>query len=251
MPEFFAPEEIARRDTLIARLVEEAPRVVLSSESAAADFRAFYPGHATKAHVLTFSTPPIRYPREDPPADAPPRFFLVCNQFWQHKNHLVIFDALQILRSRGIRPIVLCTGQLDDYRDPAYASRIRALLSRENLGEQVTLLGLLPRGRQIALMRQALAVIQPSLFEGWSTVVEDARALGRPTLLSDIPVHREQDPFFAHYFPPQSAEALADLISEAWQHWPAGPNLEEEPFAHARSMVRSAQVGARFLEIAE
>jgi hypothetical protein len=30
------------------------------------------------------------------------------------------------------------------------------------------------------------------LFEGWSTVIEDARGFGRPLIVSDIPVDREQ-----------------------------------------------------------
>ena len=49
-------------------------------------------------------------------------------------------------------------------------------------------------------MRKAMAVIQPSLFEGWSTVVEDARALGKPMILSDFPVQIEQDPPSSDYF---------------------------------------------------
>ena len=252
LPELFPPDEIRRRDANIAQLTAEAPRIVLSSESAAADFRAFYPEHAAKAAVLTFATTPFDLAENDRVefAETPPRFFLVCNQFWKHKNHLVLFEALQILRSRGVRPLVLCTGQLDDYRDRAYAESIRTALARDGLGGQVTLLGLIPRARQIALMRRALAIVQPSLFEGWSTIVEDARALGRPCLLSDLAVHREQNPPGARYFPPRSPEALADLLAEAWADWPAGPDLAAEAAANARVQTRLVEVGHRFLEIA-
>jgi glycosyltransferase involved in cell wall biosynthesis len=99
-------------------------------------------------------------------------------------------------------------------------------------------------------MRRALAIVQPSLFEGWSTVVEDARALGRPCLLSDLAVHREQDPPGARFFDPRSPEALAELLAEVWEKWPAGPDFEEERYAHARALVRLDRVGLRFLEIA-
>ena len=243
LPELFPPDEIRRRDTNIAQLVAEAPRVVFSSESAAADFRVFYPEHAAKAAVLTFATTPFALPDAVGADDAPPRFFLVCNQFWKHKNHLLVFEALHILRTRGIRPLVLCTGQLDDYRDRTFADAIRSALARDALGEQVTLLGLVPRGRQIALMRRAIAIVQPSLFEGWSTVVEDARALGRPCLLSDLAVHREQHPPGARFFAPRSAEALADLLAEAWAHWPAGPDRTAE--AAARERAQDPPAGSR------
>jgi glycosyltransferase involved in cell wall biosynthesis len=243
LPDFFSAEEIQRRDESIARLVEEAPRVVFSSESAAEDFRRFYPKHSAKAVVWRFAVPPPKL--EDEPCEAPARFFLVCNQFWAHKNHIVIFKALRLLRERGVQPLVLCTGQLDDYRDRSFGDTIRAAL--DGLGEQVTLLGLLPRARQLALMRRALAIIQPSRFEGWSTVVEDCRALGRPTLLSDLAVHREQNPPGARYFDPQSAEAFAELMAEAWRDWPAGPDLAAEQNAQAVARETFVEAGRRFL----
>jgi hypothetical protein len=40
------------------------------------------------------------------------------------------------------------------------------------------------------------------LFEGWSTVVEDAKSLNKFIFLSDIPVHREQNPLNVCYFNP-------------------------------------------------
>ena len=251
LPDFFSEKDIAWREERIALLTEKASSVVLSSESAAEDFRQFFPAHAAKARVFTFATPPLELRDEDLALDdAPPRFLLVCNQFWKHKNHAVIFDALRILRSRGIRPVVLCTGQLVDHRDPAYADTIRTALETDGLGEQVKLLGLIPREQQVGLMRRALAIIQPSLFEGWSTIVEDARTLGRPCLLSSIAVHREQNPPGARFFEPHSPEALAALIAEAWAGWPAGPDRNAEQAAHAQAVTRLAEVGSRFLALA-
>jgi glycosyltransferase involved in cell wall biosynthesis len=252
LPQFFTEQDIAWREERIALLAEKAASVVLSSESAAGDFREFYPAHSTKARVFTFATPPLVLRDADLATEAaPPRFLLVCNQFWKHKNHGVILDALRILRARGVRPIVLCTGQLVDHRDPEYAGTIRAALEKDGLGEQVKLLGLIPRGQQVGLMRRALAIVQPSLFEGWSTIVEDARALGRPCLLSGIAVHREQNPPGARFFDPHSPEALADLIAEAWASWPAGPDRDAENAAHAAAITRLTEVGSRFLALAE
>ncbi len=252
LPEFFTGKDLAWREERIALLAEKAPRVVLSSESAAVDFREFYPAHAAKAHVLTFATPPLGLHDAALAMDGiPPRFLLVCNQFWKHKNHAVIWDALRILAARGIRPVVLCTGELVDHRDPAYAETIRVALRTDGLSEQVKLLGLIPREQQIALMRKAVAILQPSLFEGWSTIVEDARTLGRPSLLSGIAVHREQHPPGGRFFDPHAPEELADLIADAWADWPAGPDREAESAAHDRAVGRLVEVGSRFLALAE
>lgn len=44
------------------------------------------------------------------------------------------------------------------------------------------------------LMKHAIAIINPSLFEGGSTTVEEAKSLLKVIILSGIPVHREQNP---------------------------------------------------------
>lgn len=252
LPELFTEKEIQWRDSQIAKLVDEAPRVVLSSHSAAEDFRTFHPAHAAKATVLSFAVPPIESADDASlVADAPERFFLVCNQFWKHKNHLVLFQALGRLRARGITPKVLCTGQLtQNYRDGNYTDIVRAALAEGGLEEQVQLLGLVPRARLIALLRRSVAVIQPSLFEGWSTVVEDARVLGRPCVLSDLAVHREQHPPGARFFDPCSPEALAEVLAAAWDELPAGPDFAAEEAARAAATQRLAEVGRQFLALA-
>ena len=252
LPELFTQKEIEWRDARIAQLVSEASRVVLSSQSAAADFRAFHPGHEHKAVVLSFAVPPIEAADDQHlVGDVPGRFLLVCNQFWKHKNHLVLFAALRILRSRGVQPPVLCTGRLErNYKDGDYAEVIHRALSDGGLKDQVRLLGLVPRERQVALLRRAVAVVQPSLFEGWSTVVEDARVLGRPSVLSDLAVHQEQNPPGSRFFAARSAEALADVLAQAWAELPAGPDPESEARARETAAQRLLEVGRQFLGLA-
>ncbi len=253
LPHLFSEKEVARRERGIAALADEAPRVVLSSEAAAADFRAAFPAQNSKAEVLRFAT----FPHADWYADStedlrwlPPRFFLVSNQFWKHKNHLVLFEALRILAARGIRPAVVCTGALADFRDADFANVILQTIHRSGLTSQVMLLGLVARRTQIELMRRCLAVVQPSLFEGWSTVVEDARVLGRPTILSDLDVHLEQSPPGAKYFSRDNPDALADALAEAWEI--LAPGIDSDAEKKARSLADAAIIGVgdRFIEIA-
>ena len=66
----------------------------------------------------------------------------------------------------------------------------------------------------------SVAVLNPSLFEGWSTTVEEARALQVPMVLSDLPVHQEQADGIARFFDRTSASSLADALLQAWQHQP-------------------------------
>ena len=68
-------------------------------------------------------------------------------------------------------------------------------------------LGVVPYRDMLGLMRHAVAVINPSLFEGWSTSVEEAKSMGKAVVLSDIPVHREQAPGRGLFFDPRDPDA--------------------------------------------
>ncbi len=111
------------------------------------------------------------------------------------------------------------------------------------------ILGLIPKEDQLQLLRLCSVVVQPSLFEGWSTVVEEAVALGKRLVLSDLPVHREQSPPFAEYFEPTSVDSLIRCLSrkELWaSDW--NPDAEKESIVRYRKKFQ--EFGTQFLEIA-
>src|SRR5690606_13213676 len=123
-----------------------------------------------------------------------------------------------------------------------------------DLVDRVKLLGLVPRDKQVAIFRHATLVVQPSLFEGWSTVVEDVKALGRPILASDLDVHREQlrpetsvAPF--GFFPATDDVALAGEIAARWPDLQAGPDPELEDKARALNEARQAEAAHEFMRI--
>jgi glycosyltransferase involved in cell wall biosynthesis len=255
-PEFFSRREWWARELGYRRMAKHASCVVLSSQAAARDFRAFFPNQAHKTYVLSFRTVAQEdWLRQDCRAvcrkyGLPERFVIVCNQFWQHKNHRLVFEALAALRARSIRPVVVCTGSLHDHRCAAFAQDCMQRINSLGLAQDVILLGLIPRLDQIQLMRAALGVIQPSLFEGWSTVVEDARTLGKRIALSDIAVHREQDPSQAEFFDPQSSEQLAAVLQRWWKECCAGLDHDREAAALAASRQEVLIFARRFLGLA-
>ena len=68
-----------------------------------------------------------------------------------------------------------------------------------------------------ALAEMSLGYINPSFFEGWSTTVEEAKYRGKPILLSDLKVHREQAPSKGVFFDPNNPEDLAKKMWDMWQ----------------------------------
>jgi len=87
------------------------------------------------------------------------------------------------------------------------------------------------------------------LFEGWSTVVEDAKAVAAPMLLSDLPVHREQTAGMrrAWTFQPRDPDALASRLAEIWPTLPRRPNPAEEEAVAIAHQKRVVEAGRRFV----
>jgi len=256
LPQLFTHEDIEGRDRFFAFIAKHASVVVFSSKTAETDFKTFFRKSTYKSEILSFRVSPLpEWYRADPLAvqqayNLPDRFLLVSNQFWQHKNHAVIFKALKILQGQGVHPAIVCTGCLYDYRQPSFLDETLQTVHILGLANQVYLLGVVKRLDMISLMRRALAVVQPSLFEGWSTVVEEARSLGKPIILSDIPVHREQDPPHSTFFVPVSAEHLAIALADAWQRLTPGPHPIQEAIARDAGLPELQAFGHRFLQIA-
>ena len=257
LPEFFPASELRRRDETIHRLAEKATLVMLSSQAARDDFAAFAPAQVGKARVVPFPSLLAFEPTAGDPLASreqyklPEKFALVANQFWAHKNHAVVVRALAELKGSGLDIPVVMTGLPADQRDPSnknFSSLLQEIASA-GLNQQIIILGLVPYSDLIDLMRTATLIIQPSRFEGWSTVVQDAKALGRPVLCSDIPVHREQAPGAAGFFACDDAAALAGLLSAHWQKMAAGPDRDMEEKALAAERDFAERHGQALLEI--
>lgn len=222
MPELFSASELTERRTRFAEVARYADRVVLSSRDAQKHFGELYPDALSRTAVLPFPSCPQASWFAAAPADTlaryhlPQRYLLVCNQFWRHKNHAQLWQALAELAKENVRPDVVLTGHTHDYRHPRYFDELLASAHTAGIAGQLHFLGVVPRIDQVQLMRAAVAMVQPSRFEGWSTVVEDARAIGCPIVLSDLPVHREQAPPDAHYFALDNAVALAGALAQVW-----------------------------------
>ena len=136
-------------------------------------------------------------------------YFFSPNQFWKHKNHIVILKALKNIKEEfDFEFQVLFSGKEYDHRNPTYFDELKEYVDKNNLQDTVKFLGFIDRGEQLCFMKNALAVIQPSLFEGWSSVVEDAKAMNQNLIVSALKVHKEQLGNQAYYFNPNDEKEL-------------------------------------------
>lgn len=225
LPEFFRPEELERkRQTDLSMVMRQNP-MVLSSNDAKNDLETFYPEHRCPVevvHFVSYIEPEIRAITPETERKVAEKFGLrenyiyLPNQFWQHKNHIVAVKAIELIRKRGLLPDYdfVFTGNLEDYRNPAYIDELKAIMEAPGVRDAIKLLGFVERTEQLCIMKKAKFLVQPSLCEGWGTVLEDAKVLDKTVLLSDIPVHREQKNEKCLLFDAHSPEELAKLIVE-------------------------------------
>jgi glycosyltransferase involved in cell wall biosynthesis len=236
LPEMFSPQELADRDARFHRLVDYADRVLLNSHDVLSDFARFDAAQRGKGRVVPFvSMVDDHVVAWDPRGVCgvyclPERFIYIPNQFWKHKNHALVIKALGLARVTCPELTVVCSGNTNDYRNPGYFGSLLADVSKAGLRERMIMLGTVAHEDVFRLLRQSVAVLQPSLFEGWNTAIEECKSVGKAMIVSDIAVHREQNPPQTLYFPPGDEVALASCLCTAWREWGPGPDagLEAE-----------------------
>lgn len=229
-PEFFSASDIKSRDKTFLKLAQDSDVVILSSYDAKRDFADSFPKYRDKSEVLHF-VPTLNLKNSVDAKSAlskyslPEKFFFLPNQYWIHKNHKVVLKALKILRDAGYEDIVVVsTGNTSDYRAPGYFEEIKVFIKDNNLEANYKILGLITYDDVQALAEQCHAYINPSFFEGWSTTVEEAKYRGKCIILSDLAVHKEQNPKHGIFFDPNNPKELAEKMLQVWN----APRIEED-----------------------
>ncbi len=219
LPHLFSRFAYWKRDIGFRLQIMAHRSIMLSSEDSKRSCEHFYPGARGRTHIVRFAVPPkgrIDYSVARAIADKyllPEQYVFLPNQFWKHKNHLLVLKALKILREQGHEITIAASGNQSDPRDPAYFPTVKAAIEEAGLEQNFRLLGLIPYRDLAPLGVASMGLLNPSLFEGWSTTVEEALSWGVPLILSDLDVNREQAGDAAVYFDRYDAQSLADVLA--------------------------------------
>jgi glycosyltransferase involved in cell wall biosynthesis len=258
LPKFFSAQELEFRDSQYGFLAGYCDRIACSSGEVLHDFKASYPEVADKGELLRFAVTLPSDVLKYPPAQTLKRLGLddrvyvyVPNQFWAHKNHRTAFEAWRTVVQSYPQALLVCSGPTEDYRAPAYFEELIRFVHDSNLDGNVAILGVLDRSDQLQVMRGAAYVMQPSLFEGWSTSIEEAKLLGKALIVSDIPVHRDQCGDAAVFFPPLDAQILAQMLSACFREAPILGDAEAELKSHERYQLEVLSFARALVGMAE
>jgi glycosyltransferase involved in cell wall biosynthesis len=134
-----------------------------------------------------------------------PGYFFYPAQFWSHKNHIRILEALALLRERGTRLNVVFVGGNTGNR-----SHIDRQIAAKDLATQVKILGLVPAEDMRKLYEASHALVMPTYFGPTNIPPMEAWMLGKPVIYS---AHlKEQVGSAALLVDPDSALELADAM---------------------------------------
>ncbi|MBL8878872.1 MAG: glycosyltransferase family 4 protein [Phycisphaerales bacterium] len=175
----------------------------------------------------------------------PERFFFYPANTYLHKNHETLLDAIALLRRRlgGACPGFVFTG----YELPGGCA-LKAGIESRGIADICRTFNEVHVDELRYLFRSAIAIVMPTMFEGFGMPVVEAMACGCPVACSDLPVLREIGETFALYFDPCRAEAIADSMMRLSDDAPLRARLRDAGMEHARRFTweRSAR---RMLEI--
>ena len=203
MPQLFSTRTRRNRERSFARISADCEGLVVNSSAMARDVSRWLAVPSDRVLGMPFCPYAMPWSFDIDPADVQrlygvtDKYLLISNHFWKHKDHATAFRAFAALRTdpayAGVQLVL--TGDPIDHRDPQHYGRLIALADELQITASIRFLGLIPKREQLALIRGAAALIQPTLFEGspGGGSVYEAIGLGVPAIVSDIPMNLEID----------------------------------------------------------
>lgn len=175
-----------------------------------------YGPQKSKIYVLPYVAPSYLQDKNeridfDTHYKLPEKFLFYPAQFWPHKNHLRLLDALQVLAEKyPDMALVLTGGPHHDYKKiHEHAVRLQVL-------DRVSFIGYVPDADLRGVYRRARALIMPTFFGPTNIPPLEAMATGCAVLTSGNYAMPEQCGDAAIYFDPTSMHSIAECISKIW-----------------------------------
>jgi glycosyltransferase involved in cell wall biosynthesis len=221
-PEVRALGEFERREYYFRNACRHALTLLVDSETGRDDVLAFYGDTGLERdRVVVLPVLPASTVRPAVGADERREmrqryglsgdYLFYPAQFWPHKNHLRLIEALYHLKhgARLTPALVLGGSHAGSLRRRTFATAMRAA-HRLGVAGQIRYLGFIPDEHMSALYAEAAGLVMPTFFGPTNIPVVEAFATGCPVVTSDIRGIREQTAGAAILVDPGSSEAIAE-----------------------------------------
>lgn len=141
----------------------------------------------------------------------PARFIFYPAQFWSHKNHLRLLEAISIVANdHPDIALVLSGGKRHAFEE------VKAYTKALSLESKVFFVGYVPDEDLAGFYKRARALVMPTFFGPTNIPPLEALTLGCPAIVSGIYGMPEQCGDAALYFNPKSPTEMAAQITRVW-----------------------------------
>lgn len=263
-PEVSAGGEWERREYVYGNGAVHATVVLADSEIGKQDILDCYGDQGVRSdriEILPLMPPP--YMRELANEQArsevraryslPDRYVFYPAQFWPHKNHERIVEALGLLRDEGLRVTAVFAGSWSgDLRGRTY-QRVQQRANELGVTDLVRTLGYVPDEDFPALLAGSEALVMPTFFGPTNIPPLEAWVVGTPVITSDIRGIREHAGSASILVDPRSSESIATAIRSIWTDESVRARLREAGTVRLRDLTDDdyRRRVRRVLEVAE
>ncbi len=182
-PDYFTPLERRTRAEFYPHTAHAATVLLTISKFSKASICSAFAVPPDKV-IVTPLSPGVVDGAADGPAglpSLPERYFFYPANPYPHKNHVLLLDALRLLRDRGVDCHVVLTGQ-----SVQPGVDVRQETAARGLDDRVTWLGHVSPAALRRLYENAAALAFPSQFEGFGLPLVEAMACGCPIVATPI-----------------------------------------------------------------
>lgn len=212
-PEVSDNGEYDYRELLYSNMCKFAKGILVDSECGKKQVFESYNIDINKINVLPFIPPSYIYNsqidiniREKYKIEG--KYIFYPAQFWEHKNHVNLIKAINIVKDSipDIKVVLSGSTKYNGY------SKAVNLIKKYNLEDNIIILGYVPENDIVALYKEAEMMVMPTFFGPTNIPPLEAMALKCPMAVSDVYGMKEQSGEAALYFDPNSPNEIAECI---------------------------------------
>jgi glycosyltransferase involved in cell wall biosynthesis len=227
-PENSQNDELQWREYIFRNGSRYATFILADSETGKEDILQFYGAYGVTANqvkVLPF-LPASYLPAEIPQNEIdevkkrhnlPQRYLFYPAQFWPHKNHARIYNALGNLKDQlNLEiPLVLSGSFAGQLRKETYGELMK-LADQRGISNQIIYVGYLPEADMGAVYGGSAALVMPTFHGPTNIPVLEAWIYGCPVITSNVRGIRDQAGDAAVLVDPSSVDEIAEGIRKLW-----------------------------------
>ena len=216
-PEFFTAAQRANRAVNYMKYINDAEIVIVSYNHIKEDIKKYFNKNENQIFVLLLKMDNLWFKKYEnnnvQKIEIFDKYIFYPANFWKHKNHKKLIEAIQFLKlKKGIKINLILSGDNKNHEGPS----INELIKRLDLEDQIKTIGIVDEISLYNLYKNTLGVVVPTLYEAGSFPLMESILLEVPVVCSNVTSLPETIGNDSFVFNPNSVESIAEKIEKLW-----------------------------------